>query len=122
MREALWHVKCAAVFLVQLDGNILEVARAFRAQIYNDVEDRAACATHQLGLRCWGELEMQPPQRALLKVVGDICLRDKWLESMSGEFFLAERTRKEASCVFPSFKFNNIGTPELCFSELHRIF
>ena len=46
MREALWHVEGAAVLLVQLDGNVLEVGRAFRPQIYDDVENRAACAAH----------------------------------------------------------------------------
>ena len=95
--EAFWHVKRAAVLLVQLDGNILEVGRAFRAQIHDDVENRAACATHQLGLRRWGKLEMHSAQRALLKVVGDICLRDKWLESMGGEFFLAKGAREKTS-------------------------
>ena|SRR6266508_605258 len=97
VRETLWHVEGAAVLLVQLDSNILEVGRAFRAQIYNDVENRAACATHQLRLRCWGELEMHPPQRALLKVVGYICLRDTRLESMGGEFFLAKGACEKTS-------------------------
>src|ERR1044072_3148352 len=79
MCETFWHVECAAVLLIQLDGNILEAGRAFRAKIYNDVKNRTACATHQLGLRCWRELGMDPPQRPLLIVIGDICLRDKWL-------------------------------------------
>ena len=97
MREALWHVEGAAVLLVQLDGNVLEVGRAFRPQIYDDVENRAACAAHQLGFRRWGKLEMHSAQRPLLKVVRDICLRDDRLESLSGEFFLAEGACEKAS-------------------------
>src|SRR5262245_55327137 len=97
MREAFWHVKGSAVVFIQLEGNILQVGRAFGAQIHDDVENRTPCATHQVCLPRWRELEMHSAQRALLKVVGNICLRDERLEPLSGEFFLTEGASKKAS-------------------------
>src|SRR5262249_16602070 len=97
VREALWDIKSAAVFLVQLDGCILEISRAFWAKIYDDVENRAASATHQLRLGRWGKLEVHSTQRALLKVIRDICLCDNWIESVGGEFFLAESSCEKSS-------------------------
>ena len=76
---------------------MLEVGRAFRAQIYDDIENRAARATYQLGLSRWRELKMHSAQRALFKVVGYICLRNKWLEPMSAEFFLAKGACEKTS-------------------------
>src|SRR4029077_19914396 len=56
--EALWHIKGAAVLLVQLDRNVLKIGRAFRTEVHYDVEDRAPCATPQLRLSRRGKLEM----------------------------------------------------------------
>ena len=41
MREAFWYVEGAAVFLVQLDGNVLKIGGAFRSEVHDDIEDRA---------------------------------------------------------------------------------
>src|SRR2546425_4336616 len=47
MREAFRHIQGAIIVLVQLDGNMLEVGRAFRAKVDDDVENRAALATQE---------------------------------------------------------------------------
>src|SRR5882757_6634297 len=47
VRKTVWYIESAPALLVQLDGNVLQVSRAFRTEIYDDVENRAACATHQ---------------------------------------------------------------------------
>ena len=120
MREALRHVQRTAVLFVQLNGNVVEIARAFRAQIYDDIKNRAAGAPHQLGLRRRRKLEVHSTHCALPKVVRDICLCDNGLESVSGEFFLAESSREKPSWVFPAFKVDNVRSLKLCFSEFHE--
>ena len=99
MGEALGHVQRAAVVGAELDLDVLEEGRALRAQVDDDVDDRAARAAHELRLRGGRELEVHPAQRALVLVEGDVRLRDHGLETVLLELVLAERAREVAAVV-----------------------
>ena len=65
MREALRHVEGAHRVGVELDGDVLEVGGALRAQIHDDVEDGAPRAAHELGFGGRRILEVHAAKRAL---------------------------------------------------------
>ena len=64
--EALRHVERAMVVRGQLDLDVLEVGRALRPQVDDDVQDRAPGSPDQLGLGRRRILEVHPAQRALV--------------------------------------------------------
>ena len=90
MREALRHVERAVVVLAQFDGHVLQVGRAFRPQVDDDVEDRAPRGAHQLGFGRGRKLEVHPAQRALLVIEGDVGLCDHRLQPVLLELVLTE--------------------------------
>ena len=65
VREPLRHVERAMIVGGQLDRDVLEVRRALRTQVDDDVEDRPARAAHELRLRSRRELEVHPAERPL---------------------------------------------------------
>ena len=99
VREALGHVQRAAVLRAQLDRDVLEERRALRAQVDDDVDDRAARGAHELRLRRGRELEVHPAQRALVLVERGVGLGDHGLEPVLLELVLAERAREVAAVV-----------------------
>ena len=104
VREALGHVERAVVVGGELDGDVLEVGRALRAQVDDDVENRAARAAHELRFRRRRILEVHAAQRALASVERDVGLRDDRLEPVLGEFVLAERAREETAVVLAALE------------------
>ena len=109
MREPLRHVERAAVVLVQLDGDALQVGRALGPQVDDDVDDRAARAADDLRLRLRRKLEVHAAQRARDVVEGDVRLRDHGLQAVVGELVLAERAREEAARVLAPLEVDHEG-------------
>jgi hypothetical protein len=112
MREPLRHVECALIVFVQLDLNMLQIGRAFRAQVDNDIEDRTARAADKLGFRPRAGIGNASRAQCLADVVRDIGLGDDRLEAMGFEFLLAKASRKEATRVISSLQINHKGTLE----------
>src|SRR5260370_11520833 len=119
VRKAFRHIKRPLVLLIQFNGDVLKIGRAFRTQIDNDVKNCAARTAHQL---CFGRrrvLKMHTAHSSFLDVRGQVRLRDSWLQSVRGEFILAESARKKSAGVLPAFKVDNKGSSELGFREYH---
>src|SRR6266545_5865041 len=119
MRKALRHIKGAEIVFIQLDGNMLKVSWTFRAQVNDDIEDRAACAADEFRLGCGRILKVHTTQGPFPEVESDIGLRDNRFQSARLELFLAEGTRKKTSGVFSAFQINNICSSELRFRDYH---
>src|SRR5262249_6987833 len=62
--ETLRNVQRAPVFVVETDGVALEEGRRLRAEVDDDVEDRAARAADELHLRVRRELKMHASDRS----------------------------------------------------------
>ena len=106
----------------ELDLDVLQVRRALRAEVDDDVEDRAARAAHELGLGGRRELEVHPAQRALARLLN---ARFAWAitgsQAVLLELVLAERPREEAAVVLPALEVDDEGAGELGFGEDHRV-
>ena len=71
-----------------------------------------ACAAHELGLGRGRELEVHAPERALLRVEGDVGLRDERLQTVIGELVLAEGPREETPIVHAWLDVDDEGSGE----------
>src|SRR5262245_20723673 len=99
VREPLRHVQPGEVVLGELHRDVLEIRRALRPQIDDDVDDRAAGTANELRLGHRGELKVHPANRSLARVRSDIRLRDERLQPVFGEFLLTERASEEPAFV-----------------------
>src|SRR5882672_1098352 len=79
MRKPLGHVERAVVVGGELDSDVIQIGRALRSQIDDDVENCTARAPHQLGLCRRRVLEMHAAERSLAGVEGDVALCDDGL-------------------------------------------
>src|SRR5690242_3957388 len=113
MGKTLRNVKCALVVLVQLNRHVLQIGRALRTQIHNDVENCTTGAAHQLALGRRRILEMHAAQRSLLEIGCEVGLGNDRFQPMSLEFILAKRSREEASRVLPALQIDNKSTFKL---------
>ena len=103
----------------ELDRDVLEVGRALRAQVDDDVEDRTPRASDELGLGRRRVLKVHAPQRSLGLVESNVGLRDDRLQSVIGELLLAERAREETAIVLAALDVDDEGALELGFGEDH---
>jgi len=103
----------------ELDLHVLEVGRALRAEVHDDVQDRPAGRAHELGLGGGRVLEVHAAQRSLLVVERQVRLRDHRVQAVLGHLFLAERPREEPAGVLHAFELDDEGPFELRFREYH---
>src|SRR5215470_18179520 len=121
VREALGDVERALVGGVELDGHVLEEGGALRAEVDDDVEDRAPGGPDELGLRLGRELEVHPAHRAPLDVERDVGLRDGRLQPVSGELVLAEGAREVPAAVLAALDVDDERALELGLGEDHGL-
>ena len=107
MRKALGYIERSVVVGGQLDGNVLQVGGAFRAQIHNDVEYGPTGASHELGLGGRGILKVHSPQGSPTLVEGDVGLRNDRLQFVIAEFVLAKGAREEAAVISAALDVDN---------------
>jgi hypothetical protein len=119
VRKAFWHVEGPIIVRAKLDGNVVQVCRALRAQVNNDVENCSASASHKLGFGGWRILKMHSAQSALSLVEGDVGLRYNWFQQVILEFPLAERSRKKSAIILPALDVDYEGAFKLGLSENH---
>jgi hypothetical protein len=121
MPKAFRHIEGTVIGLGQLDGDVVEVGRALRAQVDDDVQNRTTRAAHEFCLGCGWILKVHAAQCAFLVVKSDICLHNYGLEPVRLELLLTESPCKEASIIFFAINVNDICTFEFGFSKNHPI-
>jgi hypothetical protein len=65
---------------------------------------------------------MHASQRAFRFVMGNIRLRYDWLQAVSFEFVLTERSRKESARILTSLEVDDEGALQFCLDKDHGIF
>src|SRR6185312_3653968 len=119
VREAFRHIERAVVVFAQFDGHVLQVSRAFRPEIDNDVEDRAPGGAHQLGFGCRWKLEVHAAQRSLLVIEGNVGLRDHRLQTVLLELMLAEGAGEKPARILSALDVDDERAFQFCFRENH---
>src|SRR5690606_31600033 len=119
--EHLGYVQCHTVVLGQLDSEVLEVAGRAGPQVDDDVVDGAARAAHQFRLGSRRHLVVHAAQSALCMVERHVGLCDGRFETMLLELPSAESTGEEAAFVRAFFEFDDEGTLQGSFVEVHAV-
>src|SRR4051812_4648602 len=112
-------VEAAVVVRRQLDGDVLEIRRALRPEVHDDVEDRSAGRPHEFRLRRGRVLEVHSPDGSAAVVEGDVRLRDDRLQPALLELLLAEDAGEEAAAVFPALDVDEESALQPGFREDH---
>ena len=94
--KALGHVNRPAVVFAEFDGNVLQVGRAFRTQVHDDIEDGTARGAYEFRLGGRRKLKMHASQRSFLLAESNIGLGDDGLQPMRRKFMLTERAGEKA--------------------------
>src|ERR1700752_1508674 len=119
MRESFWNIDCAMIIFGQFNFNMLEVGRAFRAKVDNDVNDGAPCTTYCFCLRRWRKLKVHSPKRTFVMIEGYVSLGDRGLQSMRSKFLLAESSCEDPAIVASRLDLNDISTFQCGLGKNH---
>jgi hypothetical protein len=107
------------IFGGKLDADVLQVGATLWAEIHDDVKDGSAGDSDDLGLGTWRELEVHPTYRATLDTERDVGLGNDDVQSMRGEFSLAERASEKPPAVRVTIKVDGEGAGEPGLGEDH---
>ena len=121
MCEAFGHVESSVVVRGELDRDVVEVGRAFGAQVDDDVEDRASRAPDELRLGRRRVLEVHAPHGAFTSIEGDVRLGDDRFEPVLLELVLAKRTGEEPAIVLFEIEVDDECALELGLREDHCV-
>src|SRR5258706_3078503 len=119
VREALRDVDPATILAAQFNRDVLKERRRLRAQVNDDVENRAGAAAYEFGFGRRRKLKVHPSNRAPATVEADVGLCNHGLQPVRGEFVLAERAREESALVLAALQIEGERTPKLGFNENH---
>ena len=120
VREHGRHVQRAAVILVELDGEVLQVGRRVGSQVDDHVVDRASGAAHELGLGGRRHLVVHAAQRAAPVVEGHVALGNERRNAVRLELLPAEGACEKAAVVLAPFEVDDEGARKRCLGENHR--
>src|SRR5262249_3964624 len=105
------------IFLIELDGNMLQICGAFRAQVHDDVQNSAPRAADELRFGRRRVLEMHTADTSFLASRCHVDLGNECLQPMSLELILAKSSCKKSSPVLPALQLDNEGSFQFGLGE-----
>lgn len=120
VRKHFGHIERPPVLARQFHADVVEISFGIRAEVNNNVVQRALRATHQFGLSCRDKLEMESAHCAALAGHGNTALNKSSGEALFSKFPGTKCTRKESAGIFVGLRLHNISARQLRLYKFHE--